>query len=494
MKILLIRPPIAFADRNAITKREIFLPPVGLSYIASFLKQNNFDSVKVVDLSSETLEYTRKFFVNTQADFVGISSLTGQHLEAFTIARLAKEFIKTNPVVVFGGPHVSAEGLDVQIMENIPYIDFIVRGEGEITVLELIKALRDRNSFEDIDGITMRRKDKSIFRTKDRAPISNLDILPFPDYSEYDFSVKNNSFDGHHFIKSKAGNDQAFRYAPIISSRGCPYDCQFCSQFWGKNVRMRSPENIFAEMTNFYNERKITHFTFLDDCFNVSIPRIRKLCQYIINGNMPFTWTAVGRANFITEELLCDMKKAGCVGIDFGVESGDPGILNTINKKISIQTIEQAFALTRKYGLRSKALLMVGNPGETKTSINNTIKLLKHALPDTIDVAPIKIFPNSHLHRLALKQGLIAQDYWLTHSSSPYYTAEYTADQLRYLRLKVILGYYLAKKNISMAIKLSLLILGVSFIISTGKSIDSIRDVLLKIPCIGFILRKFKTV
>ncbi|HNX82005.1 MAG TPA: radical SAM protein [Candidatus Omnitrophota bacterium] len=497
MNILLIRPPLGIADRNAITKREIFLPPVGISYIASFLKQHGFQSVKIVDFCAESLAYIERYFTGVNADLIGISCLTGQHLESFRIAQLAKTRIQTNPLVVLGGPHVSAEGLDIQIMENTPHIDFIVRGEGEVTMLELVKALATKSSYERIEGLTFRKDSngsQQVFRNPDRQPISNLDIVPFPDYSRDDFSGKNNAFDGHHYIKPQSGQTQGFRYAPLISSRGCPYDCQFCSRFWGTNVRMRSPENIFAEMMFFYENLKISHFTFLDDCFNVSIPRIKTLCRYIIEKKLPFTWTAVGRANFITEDLLQDMKRAGCVGIDFGVESGDPGILNTINKKISVDTIEKAFALTRKYGLRSKALLMVGNPGETRKSIANTIALMKRTLPDTIDVAPIKIFPNSHLHKLALTQGAISQDYWLKNPTAPYYTVEYTADRLRYFRLKVLLGYHKAKKNFPMVLKLLILISGVRCVIASGRSIDSIRDSLLKIPLIGSLLKKLKTV
>jgi radical SAM superfamily enzyme YgiQ (UPF0313 family) len=431
----------------------------------------------------------QNFLQYNKFDVVGITCFSGQHLNSLRLARLAKENIYPAPLAILGGPHPSAKGIDAQILHNYPQIDYIVRGEGEDTLVELFDKINQNVDLMAVKGITFRANQK-IVRTPDREVIKNLDLLPFSDYSSFDFSKVESRCDDQ--VSIRDDNKQA-RFLPIISSRGCPNKCQFCAIFMGREVRFRSPENVVAEMEQLHKINRVNHFTLSDDCFNSSLERAEKICQLIIERKLNITWTAMVRVKPVSENFFRLAKDSGCRMLAFGVESGSKKILETIGKNINLDDFLHAIELAKKIGINVAVLFMVGNPGETKKTIDETISLIKKARPKRIVVSPALIFPNSELYYLAIKQGLIKEEYWLNNSKLPYYTAEHSLDELRYLRFRILFYHCLFEKKVSMVIKLGILILGYKFIKLLNLQISQVRDFLLKIPIARSIVKSLNT-
>ncbi|MBU2541453.1 MAG: B12-binding domain-containing radical SAM protein [Candidatus Omnitrophica bacterium] len=486
--IILIRPPLNKLDNNAISDVSVFFPPNGLFLLASVLKRCDYN-VTVQDMYENSWFDIQRFFQDKQFDVVGITCFTGQHLNSLKLAKLAKENIDPSPLVVLGGPHPSAKGIDEQILSHYPQIDYIVRGEGEETLIELFDGINQGVDLMTVKGITF-RLNKRIVRTSDRAVIKNLDLLPLPDYSNFDFSKVESKCDD--MVSITDDNKQA-RFLPIISSRGCPNKCQFCAIFMGRQVRFRSPENVVDEIEQLYRMKKVVHFTFVDDCFNTSLARAEKICQLIIERKFPITWTAMVRVKPISENFFQLAKDSGCLMLAFGVESGSKKILETIGKNINLDDFIYAIEMAKKIGIKVAALFMVGNPGETKETIDETISLIKKTRPKRVVVSPTLIFPNSELYYLAIKQGILDEEYWLNNSKLPYYTAEHSLDELRYFRFRIIFYHCLFEKKVSMVIKLGILILGYRFVKLFNLQISQVRDFLLKIPIASSILKSLKS-
>jgi len=216
------------------------------------------------------------------------------------------------------------------------------------------------------------------------------------------------------------------RVISIITSRGCPYNCQFCSTtlFWGKRWRFRSPKNIVDEIEYYYSNFGFKYFNFADDAFTIIPKRAIEICKEIINRNLEIYFDCTTRADTITDELVKWLKRAGCLFVALGVESGSKKILKTINKKISLSSVINAFKILKKNDLSAYPLLMVGNPGETDETIHKTILLMKIIKPYRVSISKTTIFPGTELYNLARKQNFIDDSYWLTPKPPPLYTYE----------------------------------------------------------------------
>lgn len=488
MKVILIRPPKYFAGNFLKKTFDLLQPPVGIASVYSFLKSKGIDA-EVMDLYLENPECARKILRNTSANLVGIQCITGEHKNSIYVAQYIKQHVTPAPFVVLGGSHVSALNFDKLILNNYNCIDFIVRGEGEITTLELIESLEGKKKLEEVKGISF-RKNGHFTRNPDRPMCDNLDNFPFPDYSFFNFPVNiNNNYDGHFFFKSI----KHFKYAPLISSRGCPNRCQFCSLFWGNKIRFRSAENIVAEITNIVTVFGINHFSFFDDCFNVSLERIKKFCQLIVKKKLKVTWTAMTRVKPINAEILKDMYQAGCRGLSFGVESGSEQILKNIGKNITKEEVLEAIILTREAGIQTKMLLMVGNMGETPSTIRDTQLLIKKCKPEFVGISPLIILPNSQLYEYMVIKNRISDEYWLEREKPPFYTEEHSYDMLRYYRYKLLSGFYFSKSDFLNLIKVLVFQSLFLILIKLGIEADSIINRLYAYPLFRILFKKLQT-
>ena len=444
MKVLLLNPPMYYGAYNQAGK--VYLdksyPPLGLAYMGALLKKEGF-TVQVLDLVDTPFQEAKKIIEDQTPDIVGIScNLTDYRWGSFKLAQITKQ-INRNITVVMGGSH--ATHLYKQVLTNFP-VDFIVRFEGELTFLELVKAIESKADLRSVKGITF-RDGKNIVVNEERPPIEDLDSLPFPLHSESEFTKyihysAPGSFKGEAVGKLKSIN--------IMASRGCPHNCKYCSiaKFWPRKCRQRSVKNVVDEIEMLNRTFGVTHFNFFDDLFTLNQPRVIEMCKEIIARKLDVCWECVTRVDFISEELLAWLKKAGCISISYGVESGSDVVLKAMNKKQSRAQVARAFQMTHDSQIKAFILLMVGNINENDESINETIKLIREIKPDKLRTTLTMVYPATDLYDLCKQKGFLTDDYWLSDRAAPIFTVQNNVRQLKKWENKIILAYYLQKKMI----------------------------------------------
>jgi anaerobic magnesium-protoporphyrin IX monomethyl ester cyclase len=421
MKILFISP---------IMTRTKTAPPIGLCYLQASLDKAGYNDSKIID----GLPYrkVKNIIKNYKPDIVAISCFTVYRRSSFKMAKLAKK-TKPDVKVILGGPH--ATFMWEQIMKNLDFIDLIVIGEGEITTVELIKALDKGLPLKDVKGIVFRNNGK-IVKTEPRPFIENLDDIPFPSYRDIDFD--------EYAVANPPQFYEKERNAGIISSRGCVFDCNFCSttKFWSRRWRARSAKNVVDEIEFLNKKYGIKFFVFFDDIFSTDQQRVIDICKDIIRRRLKIKWYSETRVDCTSKEMFEWMKKAGCFMIQFGVESGSPTILKNINKKVTVDQIVNAFKLAQDTGMQAQAFIIVGSPGETNETMEETKKILDVIKPDSLGISIARIFPCTRLFDMAKEKGLVTEDFWLTDMTAPEYTAEHSLRKLVFMRLDVLRHFY----------------------------------------------------
>ncbi len=384
MKILLIYP---YCLEERLSEEDVGVPPIGLYYVGAVLKENHYDC-EILNWYSinRAPELIKKILIEKRPDVIGLSVFHANRWGAIEIARVAKQ-VDPSVTIVFGG--IGATFLWDHFLTHFREIDFCVLGEGEYPFLKLIKAIEkgDQTGIEEISGIAFRRNNK-IVRNERATPIENLDELPLP--AKY------------------------FRYQHITSTRGCPGNCTFCGspRFWGHKVRFHSPE-YFVDQLEILYKKGITFFYFSDDTFMLKKDRVVEICKTIIEKNLNISWAAISHVNFVDEEVLSWMRKAGCTQISYGVESGSERIRQLLNKNIRTDQIKNAFTLTTKYGILARAYFIYGCPGESWETIQETIDLIHEIKPLSIIFYILDIFPGTALYADFLEQSGLTDDMWL---------------------------------------------------------------------------------
>ena len=445
MKVLLLNPPMNYGAYNQAGRLYVdkSYPPLGLGYVAAVLEKDGVN-VKLIDMIDTPFEDAERILRKEKPNVVGIScNLTDFRWGAFKLAQIVKR-VDSNTVVIMGGSH--ATHMYKQILENFS-VDFIVRFEGEFTFLELVKALELNSDVGNVKGIAYRSEEGAVKKNEDRPPIAGLDVLPFPaqhffnpeNYIHYSSPIR---FKGKKVNKLKSRN--------LMASRGCPFNCRYCSvtRYWRGYCRLRSVKNVVDEMEMLHEHYGINHFNFFDDTFTFKPERVIVICKEIIRRKMDVCWECVTRVDYVTKEMLSWMKKAGCLSISYGVESGSPSVLKAINKKHSRSQIAKAFQMTHEAGILAYILLMVGNPNESDSSIDETIELLRAIKPDKIRTTLTMVYPATDLYQTCKKTGFITDYYWLTEKAAPIYTAEKSIKQLKKWERKIIFTYYLQRKQL----------------------------------------------
>jgi len=372
MKIALVTPPYNLLKEGYGAKKYSkygAYPPLGIGYIGAALEEAGVE-VKIIDGQSQLLskEEIAAQLAGFRADAVGISAVTACAELACELANFIKE--KLNIIVFMGGPHPTC--FPEAVYHDAKSMDFLVLGEGEETMLEILKVMDDKNRWHNIDGICFLDRDKNIIRTKDRRVIDDLDTIAPPARHLYDHSL-------YHPIPN------LYRQLPatnMITSRGCPYGkCAFCYQAGkvGARYRRHSPERIVAEIKDLKSARGIREIAFWDDNFVINHNWIKKFCGMLVYEKLDISWSCYSRVDLVNKEILDVLAKAGCWSIFYGLESGVQELLDMVDKGITIEQGEAAIRLTHEAGIETRGSFMLALPGENprlaKKTIDFAIKL-----------------------------------------------------------------------------------------------------------------------
>ncbi len=366
--------------------------PIGLCSLQSVLASLGHAS-SVANLSNTSWRAIAKLLAEQKPDLVGISTFT---FNRHASLRLAAEVRKVLPgaVVVLGGPHASH--VPEAILRDNPAVDFIVLGEGEDTLCALVAALEQGQDVAGLRGIALRRGSE-IVSTGWPEPIADLDRLPVPS-------------EGHNGY----GVDPRTQFMYLITSRGCPARCTFCNtpEFWGTKIRFRSVDHVLREMRRLRDEYGLLYLSIRDDTFTAQRGRILELCRRMEEERLYFLWDCQSRVNAVDEDRLVALRRAGCVHVQYGVESGSARILGLLNKDIRVAQIEEAARLTREVGLVFSVYLIGGVADETEADLRETEELLQRIRPHDAMVSPLAVFPGTALWTDWRKTHGLDDSYW----------------------------------------------------------------------------------
>jgi len=408
MKVLLVAPPGTETIKSdlihLIHEERGINPPIGLLYVATSIKENSNHKVEVLDASVDKLslkqigEEIKKF----NPDIVGMTLSTFSLLECIRIARLAKE-INPKTKVMVGGIHVYIFPRETI---ELGCFDYGVLGEAEHSIITILDKIEKNESLSDIKGVVC-KENGNIIETGPPELLTDLDSIPFPDRTLLPYKRYNS-------IIAKANPINI-----MITSRGCPCKCIFCDRpHLGKHFRVRSADNVADEFEECY-KLGIKEILVYDDTFTINQRRVIDICKKIIERNIKIYWGIRARVDTVSEEMLELLKKAGCVRINYGVESGDPEVLKGLNKGITLEQAEKAFSLTRKYGIDALAYFMIGCPGDTQKTIEATRKFAEKIKPSYVHFTILMPFPSTKVYADALEKGFIKKDVWREFAKNP---------------------------------------------------------------------------
>ncbi len=457
MDITLINPPQVFSKYQVAAG---VTPPLGIAYLAAISRDNGY-KVSVIDALGESPYtvseweggmYLRGLLfdqivskVRQSSDIVGISNLFTFAYPA--VAELCKRLKDTYDVpIVLGGAHPSATPNETL---NSPWVDFVVISEGEQTLLELCECLESSHSkFEDIDGLGYKIKGQAHLNPKTRF-LEDLDKLPFP---ARDMLPLENYFD----VQEAHGPTKG-RWTPIISSRGCPFECTFCtSKLWNQKWRGRSAKNVVDELEYCIDKYDIREFHFEDENMTLKKKRTIEICNEIIDRGLDIKWQTPNgiRASVTDHETLLKMKESGCYHITVAPESGSVRVLKEIIRKHQdLDQVRSVIKYASEIKLKTAAYFILGLPGETKEDIKRTISVAQAFAKDGLDEVAFSLFipiPGSELYEKLFDKSRMSSSYEdlvvigdLTRTVS--WSEHITNEELMNYRREAYVKFYLAR-------------------------------------------------
>lgn len=402
MDVLLIIPPGGYyAER---WQRGSLQPSLGVLYLAGVLEKNGI-KVNIIDAHLEgfTFKELTQRVKELNPKIIGISFCTDNRFQAFESAKALKKELPHIPIVA-GGPHPSLATQDT--LENITEIDYVVKGEGEISFLKLVRTILSGGDIKATQGISY-RENGNIINNPSYEFITNLDTIPFParhliPWKKYNFSME-------------VPGMGSVRGATILASRGCPFTCNFCSssKMWGRKIRSRTPRNIIDEIQHLKKDYNVQAIWFLDDVFAINKQHAIDLCNAIVNAKINLPWLCEIRVDIADFSLLETMKKAGCYCIGFGVESGSQRILDkVVHKKISIEKVKAVRDWCKELDLISNPFFIYSHPDETEEDLKMTLDLIK-TWPNKswVGLKLLHIYPGTEVENIALEKGILPKDF-----------------------------------------------------------------------------------
>ncbi|MHC1630636.1 MAG: B12-binding domain-containing radical SAM protein [Methanoculleaceae archaeon] len=425
MKILLLSPPTISAIKEVVGTTG---PPLGLAYLASMVRDEHH--VRIVDSLAEDYSYgdVKRIIKKYDPDVMGITSTTSMMPDAYIVAKMAKRY-NENVKIVMGGPHVTF--VPEKTFKECPCIDFIVRGEGELTFRELINSLDKNKDPSDILGLSINMRDK-VKNNPPRPLIKDVDTIPMPSYD---------------LLPMERYQADGVRFGTVMTSRGCPFNCVFCSSSlqFGKRWRGHSDSRVIEELRYLYEKYRIHEIEFLDDTFTLNRPRAMRIARRIREEGLDISWSASSRVDLFSDEIAQAMKKGGCHTVYFGIESGSQKTLDLIGKRITLEQSLTAVKRAKKHKLRTLGAFILGFPDETKEDIKKTIKFSKKVGVDYAQFTIATPYPGTRLWNYTLSKNLILTFNWRKYTTmDPIMELKnFTSGQIKRMFQKAYLSFYM---------------------------------------------------
>ncbi len=438
--ILLISPPRTFGGKD-LTYENMEppeYPPLNLAYLASNLEKHDYE-VEIIDSDVES-DFRKKItnLIKKSPLLIGLTCTT----PLFGNARLLAKFIKEqadNIPIVLGGIHAT---LMPYLTAQEKMFDFLVVGEGELTLVELADMLKKKETeFSKIDGLVFRKNDQIIIN-QPRQQINNLDDLPFPRRDLF----KNHAYKYPDVLYTPA--------MPIITSRGCPGVCTYCaSRDIFPRVKFRSAQNVVEEIEDLIKNYGAKEIHIWDDCFTLLKKRVFAIRDLLKEKNIKtnFAFPNGLRADYVNFEILKALKNMGTYSVSFGVESGSQKILDTVKKKLTLEQIRTAFRDAKKLNLETWGFFMIGLPCETEEDINRTVEFAKEIDADIVKFNILIPFPGTEAYNQLLKDNLIIEKDFSKygyHSRPVHRLPTLTADDLIRLHSRAYRAFYLRPRKL----------------------------------------------
>ena len=407
MKLILTTSPRAEGD---LERKGV--PFLGLGYIGAYVEKFSHHNVEIFDVHTFGLNAVQaaEKILEKKPDIVGIHSITDNRFKAIA---LAKELKKRNKdvIVLMGGPHFSLTAQDA--LKIVPEIDYILKGEVEKSIVQLMDVLEKKGDLNTVSGLVFRNELGEIIDKPITALITDLNELPMPAWHLFDLKQYNKPIDGTNI-----------RSIGIMSARGCPNNCVYCANS-RSGLRLMDPKKFIDEVEFLHKEYGYQGFDFWDDTLTMVNEHVKAVCNEIIKRKLDFVWYARARVNTVDKELLKLMRKAGCIRISYGVESGSPRILKIVKKNITIEQVKEAVQLSSDAGMAVVTNFMVNLPDETMDDLKQTIDLMKylHKIKNSYPAYGFTvIYPGTELEIMAKERGIMPKDFsW----NGPYHSPKY---------------------------------------------------------------------
>lgn len=445
MRVTLVQPSMK------VRRKEFYgvAPPLGLCYIAAVLEQEGH-IVNIIDGMVEggtrdeeglkrigmTVEELASRISDSNPDIVGISCAYSLMWEDVAELSAILRYALPDTLQVLGGSHPSS--LPFDCLKNSD-ADCVVIGEGEETFLELVNTYSDPD-FSKILGLAFKNKSSAVLNPS-RPHIRDLDSIPLParHLVHMDMYIR---------MGKAPGSQKNRRFTTMLTSRGCPNDCIFCSikTVWGQRWRSRSPENVVREIEELVNKYRIKEIHFIDDNISLNKKRMAKICDLIIERDLDISWTTPNGVSVATldRHLLYRMKKSGCYQLAFGIESGNEHVLRSIIRKpLSLSRTGDVIRHARDAGIWTHGFFVIGFPGETDGMIIDTIDFARNSGLDSAFFSIATPFPGTELHNLLAKEGIRIDDFSrLRNMDSVTGTGNFTQDEIVNIQKRLIRDFY----------------------------------------------------
>lgn len=407
LRVLLLIPP---REGSSVFLRTQYYPPIGLAYLAAYARKqakedNHSLDFKIMDSLAEKIEFKDLpgIIDGYRPDVIGINFYTENRFEALKTAEIIKKSNR-DILIVGGGPHATLAADDT--LRNFGAFDLLVRGEGEQKFYNILRTCLENVDISTLGGVSYRAAD-GVIHNPDLPHIKDLDTIPYPAYD----LLKMDRYFG-----SMDWSETTEKMAMLVTSRGCPYKCNFCSsaKAWGNRYRMRTPENIVGEIKLIKDLYQISAIIFFDDTLTINKSRTLALCEEIGKDKLGIRWQTHSRVDVMDEEMMAKMKEAGCVGIMFGVESGSQRIIDeVIKKKITVAQAKEVSHLSNRLNMINNFSYIISHPQETEEDVEKTMDMVKlhHQDNQTTVLNIMRLYPGTYLEEYAVNQKLLPEDF-----------------------------------------------------------------------------------